>query len=142
MKSQKLYMRASFTIEAVVVLPITMLAIAALICITLLLHDHTILTANCAESVLRNANRNEADGTVVLGKMVSIDGASVELQTENDAVTATGSGNIRVRSYLLGQMIGSNAIQTNTEIKAGHLDARKELLRYKLLAEGIELLKE
>ena len=142
MKNRKY--KGSFTLEAAVVVPITMALIAGLVIFTLSVHDGVILNTVSTAIIMENASRFSKEPENIQGKIMGMlskrlivtRNIAVEVTGGEDDCTATCSGSFQIASGFVRNMTGTEITDLQSRINISYLNGRKTLLKYKAVCDG------
>lgn len=122
--------RGSFTIEAAVIVPLTLFIICSAILISLDLHDSAILKSEAISKIFESLDGTEENEAALLSvettlseRLITNDTVSVSLNETDNNVTLTCNA--------------ASDGETVT-VNISNLDARAVLLKYKALNDGVE----
>lgn len=146
MKKKRL--KASFTIEAAVVVPITMVLIAALIMVSFALHDRVLLSTAVFYEVMDHAKGFQEDPeesaaqvrALLQKRLIAAKQPEVSVREGAEGKEAEATGMIPLPSGLIGTMTGSSFQEVRTHIRISNLDGRKVLTEYKTICDGLSAL--
>lgn len=138
-------LKGQFTIEASVIVPITLLIVAAVLTIVFALHDRIIFTTVTIYEVMAHAQDDPEDPDLVcaaaaemLGKrLVTAEGTEVSLETSEDAMTLSAGGDVPIALGSVRALVGAETERIDTRIKVSNLKGRETLIRYKTICDGI-----
>ncbi len=138
-------LKASATIEAAVIVPFTLLIIAAVISLVLVLHDRIIFPTAGIYEVMEEAGGEkdpegirEAVSEVLNNRLVTAKEASVTAVETEDEISVEAEGDIRIPLWFVRSLVGEENSHIHTRIDVSNLDARKTLIRYKTICDGID----
>ena len=142
MKNRKY--KGSFTLEAAVVVPITMALIAGLVIFTLSVHDGVILNTVSTAIIMENASRFSKEPENIQGKIMDMlskrlivtRNIAVEVTGGEDDCTATCSGSFQIASGFIRNMTGTEITDLQSRINISYLNGRKTLLKYKAVCDS------
>ena len=142
MKNRKY--KGSFTLEAAVVVPITMALIAGLVIFTLSVHDGVILNTVSTAIIMENASRFSKEPENIQGKIMGMlskrlivtRNIAVEVTGGEDDCTATCSGSFQIASGFIRNMTGTEITDLQSLINISYLNVRKTLLKYKAVCDS------
>lgn len=141
-------LKASFTIEAAVIVPLTMFIIVTFMYMTFYLHDLCVLGSAGKSFIMENAadlteGQEEAlaseaeeyiDGRLIIAESVSV---NVE---EDEGLSLSGEADFDVPFGFAADLLGFSLSEINTSLNISNLDARGTLLKYKAVSDGIDIL--
>ena len=141
-------LKASFSIEAAVIVPITLLIVASVLTIVFVLHDRIIFTTVTAYETMEHAQDEADDSELIrssaeemLGKrLVTADGAQVFLESSEDSVTLSAGGEVPILLGSVRMLVGAENERIDTRIRISNLKGRETLIRYKTICDGISAL--
>lgn len=132
-------LKAVYTIEAAVVVPIIMVIVALLVEFGLYLHD-CVLAETVGPAIVLEAAGEESDGQIseMLNKRLAGAGnVAVNIESSEDIVIdVSAEFNWPFRAIAGGES------EIKTQVNISNLDGRKKLLGYKILCDGIGKLTE
>ncbi|MCF0142180.1 MAG: pilus assembly protein [Parasporobacterium sp.] len=145
---RKDFVQASFTIEAAVIVPLSLIIVMTVILLCFFIHDRVMLTAGMAEAVFTEASAEEPDldnmiesaGSLITTKQIMASG------TETNGSESLGSYTLEAESafdwrFSLVRELFDNALGgMDAEVKISNLDGRDILLRYRLIRDGLDLI--
>ena len=139
--------KGSFTVEAAVIVPISMGIIVTLICFGLYLHDAVIIETVGPAAVLEAAGRYSSTEQSVKSevqemlekRLSSARGFSVDIKGEEDVRITIEAGFDRPLKGLISSP-GLSGIKT--DINLSNLNGRKQVLKYKMIKDGVKSLTE
>ena len=143
------FLKASFTIEAAVVLPIVMVAMVSVVFLTIYLYDCVSLTAVGSYAVLEQAgneqSENLTDGCAALlnQRLLAASDVFVSVSGDDRNAAAEMSANFQLPLGMIRQLFSEEIQQMQKKISLSNLNGRKTLLLYKAICEGtVNLLQE
>lgn len=129
-------LKASFTIEAAVIIPLSMMVMVWIFFLAFYLHDRVIINCSGTDIILENIKESvnsEDMETVVKDRMIIANDVSVRTEEDgNDSVSIEGT-------FRLPDMIAGSGI-SGSNISMSALSPRSEILKYKAVADGVTLL--
>ncbi len=148
MKTKKL--KASFTIEAAIIVPLVMVIIVGMIFVAFLAHDMVMMDALNAYVLVENADKysdNEdlikedlqnrlSDGLIITKNI------DVETKKRFDGIVVKSCGNFSLPFSTLSELFGTKTINESSQITISNLDGRGALLKNKAIADGIKKIGE
>ena len=138
--------KGSFTLEAAIIMPVTMAVIAALLLFAISVHDGVVMNTVSTAAILENAGSFTNDpenipGTIrdMLSKRLIIaKNIAVDVDEEQDQYMAICSGSFQIASGFLRMFTGEEMTNIRTNVSISNLDGRKTLLKYKTICDGLE----
>ena len=143
-------LKGSFTIEAAVVVPITMVIMVALVFLGFLTYDKASITAVCDYALMEAAGNTGNNTTKVQNAIFELLNSRL-LAVSDIKVSAGGNtGNAYVSSaasfdiplYMVKELIGGEAGLLSCNMDISNLDGRKVLILYKMILDGVSILTE
>ena len=140
MKKRKL--KAAFTLEAAVVVPIAMVIIVSMLFIAFFIHDCVVMNTVSSYMIMENATRYseqpEALSDEILQllsrRMIIAKNISAEVTGEEDQLSVKGSSDFYMPIPMVQELTDiSNA---TTSLRISNLNGRKTLLKYKAICDG------
>lgn len=136
---------AFFTIEAGVVIPIIFVLLVCVISLTFYVHDAIAVQTACMETAVKNAEavkKEEQSGIGELSqeldaRMLLMRNAKVVLETEKNSLTVQADAASQYPSAMVRDLLTQSANGAAYKVCLDHLDARKEILGYKALSDGL-----
>lgn len=137
--------KGSFTLEAAVVVPITMALIAGLLIFTLSVHDGVILNTVSTAIIMENASRFSKEPENIRGKIMDMlskrllvtRNIAVEVTGGEDDCTAISSGSFQISSGFIRNLTGTEITELHSQINISYLNGRKTLLKYQAVCDGM-----
>ena len=137
--------KGSFTLEAAVVVPITMALIAGLLIFTLSVHDGVILKTVSTAIIMENASRFSKEPENIQGKILDMlskrlivtRNIAVDVTGGEDDCTATCRGSLQIASGFIRNLTGTDITDLHSCINISYLNGRKTLLKYKAICDGV-----
>lgn len=129
-------LKASFTIEASVIIPLTMVIMVWIFFLAFYLHDRVIIGCSGSEFILENIKDGvDADEvkSAVEERIIIADDIYVDTDDEEkNSVSTSGTFN-------LPDMISDNGV-AGSSVSLSALSPRSEVLKYKAIADGAQIL--
>ena len=146
MKRRKV--KAAFTIEAAVIVPIVMVIITALLFFTIYVHDNVIMGTVGTFTIMEEAGKENVDAgdmrreveDMLSKRMIITKNISVDAQGKEDDFSICISGDYIVPLRVVRKVLGENLNQEKSKINISNLNGRKTLLKYKAIKDGISKL--
>lgn len=143
MKSKKY--KGSFTLEAAVVVPITMALIAGLLIFTLSVHDGVIMNTVSTAIIMENASRFSKEPENIQGKIMEMlskrlivtRNIAVDVTGGEDDCTATCSWSFQIASGFIRKLTGTKITDLHSQINISYLNGRKTLLKYQAICDNV-----
>ena len=140
-------LRGSFTVEAAVIVPLTMFIVVTFIYMAFYLHDRVIMSCIGADYILENAadysgslaDIEENTEEMLKSRLIIADKISVSV-SEDDGAALSSSAKIAMPFSFITDIMGSSAEDIESTVNISMLDGRKALLKYQAIADGAELL--
>lgn len=141
-------LKASFTIEAAVIVPLTMFIIVTFMYMTFYLHDLCVLGSAGISFIMDNAAgfaegqektlASEAE-EYINERLIIADSVSVDMEEDDDGLFLSGGADFDVPFGFAGDLLGFSLSEMNTSVNISNLDARGTLLKYKAISDGIDI---
>ena len=143
MKRKRL--KASFTIEATVIVPITLVLTAALMITAFALHDRVILSTVSISEVMESADsagkepeQIRAAVSEVLGqRLLTAKEVFVNAEADDESVSLQSGGTVDGALSSVRDLLGEESSHLESRIDISNLQARKILVKYKTICDGI-----
>ena len=148
MNLRKKTLKASFTIEASVIVPLTLVLIAAVMTLVFALHDRVIFSTVSIYEVMERAG-NSADGSepvvsavseMLEKRLITVKNVSVSAETEEDELSVITGGTVQAPLGIVRELLGEESGQIQETINISNLNARKILVKYKTICDGLSAL--
>ena len=143
-------LKASFTIEAAVIVPIVMVVIVGIIFIAFMVHDMVTMDALNTYTLIENAGKYNDNTEIVSadlqnklssGLIITKD-INVESKKRTDGIIVRSCGNFSLPFSALSDLLGTKQINESSEITLTNLDGRGTLLKSKAVINGIKKIGE
>ena len=139
---------ASFTIEASVLVPMSLLLVAAVMVVLFFLHDRVLVSTVSTYEVMEHADRyKEEPGAVSEGisqmlekRLIAAKGTDVTGEEIAGGFQVTAGAEVEIPLAVLKGMIGSESEEIHTVINVSNLNARETLVKYKTICDGLSYL--
>jgi len=136
----------SFTIEATVVIPITMLLLVTMIFTAFYVHNAVTVTAVSCAALLENAadlddNRESFCGSlegILMQRLIGETQVSAAVSGGEDKRSAEVSAAFRIPLAMIDDLTQERTGSLSFRSDVSHLDGRKKLLLYKAICDGAE----
>lgn len=140
-------LRGSFTVEAAVIVPLTMFIVVTFIYMAFYLHDKVVMSCTGADYILENAADYSGSLTdiednteeMLESRLIIADSICVSV-SEDDGVTLSSSAQVAMPFSFITDIMGSSVKEAESTVNISMLDGRRTLLKYKAIADGIDLL--
>ena len=140
-------LRGSFTVEAAVIVPLTMFIVVTFIYMAFYLHDKVVMSCTGADYILENAadysgsltDIEENTEEMLESRLIIADSISVSV-SEDDGVTLGSSAQVAMPFSFITDIMGYSVKEAESTVNISMLDGRRTLLKYKAIADGIDLL--
>ena len=136
-------LQGSFTIEAAVVVPMTMLIFLAVIFLTFFVHDQVTLTAAVQYGVLVQAERSLMGTAPASGmeagiesRILAASAVSCPVNGNADHCEGEGTAAFHIPLLMISQLTSGALRQLHAEAEGNAFDGRKKLLLYKSICDG------
>lgn len=144
MKTKKL--KASFTIEAAVIVPLIMIIIVGMIFIAFLIHDTVTMDALNTYALIENADKYNDNTEIIKSDLqdwlssglVITKNINVESTKRIDGLVVKSCGDFSLPFTALSELFGKKQINESSEITITNLDGRSSLLKNKAVVDGIK----
>lgn len=141
-KVKKRKMKAAFTLEAAVIVPIAMIIIVSMLFIAFLIHDCVVMNTVSSYIIMENADKypeqpetmRDAIMQMLSRQMILTKNIAVEVEGEEEMVTVKGSGDFLIPIPMVQDLTGIS--KASTKICISNLNGRKTLLKYKAIYDG------
>lgn len=143
-------LKASFTIEAGVVVPILMLIIVAMITIAFLLHDRVIMSTASTYEVMEHAGDFDAQEEVAIQnvrnvldrKLITAENIMVSGESKSEGIRMNASGEADIPLSDVSRLVGEGREKLSVSINVTNLRGRKALIRYKTYMDALSFVKD
>jgi len=143
MKKRKV--KAAFTIEAAVIVPILMVIITALLFFAIYIHDNVIMKTVGTFSVMEEAGKQEIDTEsmrsyieeMLYKRMIITKNISVDASGDEDNAKISIQGEYSVPLKVVREVLGEDLSTEKSSINISNLNGRKQLLKYKAIKDGL-----
>lgn len=143
-------LKASFTIEAGVVVPILMLIIVAMITIAFLLHDRVIMSTASTYEVMEHAGDFDAQEEAAIQnvrnvldrKLITAENIMVSGEAKSEGIRMNASGEADIPLSDVNRLVGEGREKLSVSINVTNLRGRKALIRYKTLMDALSFAKD
>lgn len=137
-------LKAGFTIEAAVIVPLALLLTASLMTVMFLLHDRVLFSTvsiyelmEHADSYQKDLTAAEEEVTQVLGKrLVTVRAPEVSGEETADGMQIDSRGEAEIPMYFVRDLLGDGSGELRTRVNISNLNGRKALIRYKTIVDG------
>lgn len=142
-------LKGSFTIEAAVIVPLTMFIVVTFIYMAFYLHDRVVMSCTGADFILENAmdykdsltGIEEDTEQMLKSRLIIAEDIQVSV-SENQGVVLKSSAKIGMPFSFITDIMGSSVSEAESTVNISVLDGRGTLLKYKAVADGAKLLTE
>ena len=139
----KIYADAGFTIEASVIVPLTLIIAVSVIFISFFFHDVISVKSVSSDLILQQAEAYKADTAgssdgdqeKLQGRLIIADNAGITIEKDKNGIKAVGSCSIIIPLAMVREITDIDNDGFSTSVTISHIDARKEILKYKALAD-------
>lgn len=143
-------LKASFTIEAGVVVPILMIIIVAMITIAFLLHDRLIMSTAGTYEVMEHAGDFDQQQEAALQnlqsvldrKLITADNVTVSGESRSEGIRMRASGEADIPLSDVSRLVGAGSEKISVSINITNLKGRKALIRYKTYMDALSFMKD
>ena len=137
-------LKASFTLEAAVIIPLVMALIAALLFFTLAVHDGVIMNTVSVAAIVENAGKFSNDPENIRSevqemlqkRLIAAKNIQVDVEETKDQYTAVSQGSFSIASGFIRYFTGEDLTSLNTRVCISNLNGRKTLLKYKTICDS------
>ena len=138
-------LKASFTIEAAVIVPISLIIICAAILVSMHVHDLVVIRAVSVSSIFEGyyassdiSDIKESAEETLSSRLITADDidVTVEADQENEYILTCESSSGSA-SGLFGSYISESLCSNTVSINISDLDGRDTLLKYRAAKEGL-----
>ena len=141
-------LRASFTIEASVIVSLTLVLTASVMVVLFFLHDRVLVNTVSTYEVMEHADRyKEEPGAVSEGisqmlekRLIAAKGTAVTGEEITGGFQVTAGAEVEIPLAVLRTLIGSDSEEIHTVINISNLNARETLVKYKTICDGLSYL--
>lgn len=141
-------LKASFTIEASVIVSLTLVLVAAVMIVLFFLHDRVLVSTVSTYEVMEHADRyKEEPGAVSEGisqmlekRLIAAKGTDVTGEEITGGFQVTAGAEVEIPLAVLKGLIGSESEQIRAVINVSNLNARETLVKYKTICDGLSYL--
>ena len=138
-------LKAGFTIEASVIVPVAMVLMAAVMMVSFALHDRVIMQTAAVFEIMDHAKGFEEEPEEAAAKteellakrLIAAKGTQVLVEKEKEDTKVSVNGSISFPGGFLWSVTGTSFEQPGTRIRISNLDGRKALIGYKTICDGI-----
>lgn len=149
-KFQKIFrknLKASFTIEASVIVPLALLLVASVITIVFMLHDRVLLSTVSSYEVIDHATEYKENPQAAVDEILAmlekrlVTAKNVQSLAEGkeDGMSVQASADIRVPLDIV-QMLTEAEGRIETTVNVSNLNRREQLVRYKTICDGLSVI--
>lgn len=138
-------LKAGFTIEASVIVPVAMVLTAAVMLISFALHDRVVMHTAAVFEIMDHAKGFEEEPEEAAAKteellakrLIAAKGTQVLVEEEKDNTKVSVNGSISFPGGFLWRVAGSSFERPEARVRISNLDGRKALIGYKTICDGI-----
>lgn len=142
------YLKASFTIEASVIVPLAMMMITVVVMVSFALHDRILLQTALVFEVMDHAKgfteepeEAASNAEALLEKRLTVaKDIKVLVEEEKDGTRTSAEGRIPIPGGLIRRISGSAFEKAEVQAMIANLDGRKALIEYKTICDGVSAL--
>ena len=148
-KILKKTVKASFTIEVAVIVPITLVIVLCVIFAALYIHDSVIVKAVNTDVSVENIGNEDADSDEIASEirqklensLLVADADEVDFQTDSksNGFKAITSGNLDAPVGMAAKILPDNMTEIEYELRTANVNARQTLNGYKAICDGIDM---
>ncbi len=128
------------------IVPITLILTAALMILAFSLHDRVILRAVSISEVMEYADRfdegpeqiREAVAKDLELRLIAAKEVAVNAETKEEEITLLSKGTVESPLGSIRELLGETSGQLESSISISNLQARKTLVKYKTICDGLE----
>ena len=140
-------LKASFTVEASVVIPITLFIMLALILLSFYIHDKTILVNASVSAILENANDDSDIGELkseaysrINAKTIGVNGTYVNVESNDGKYVLSAGSSFDWKNDFVRAFLDNSLGSAEAEVNISNLDGRRVLLEIKVLSDAARLI--
>ena len=149
---QKLYkkkLKASFTIEASILVPIALLLVASVMTVVFMLHDRVILSTVSSYEVIDHASQYKDDPQaaeegilqMLEKRLVTAKNIQTSSEGETDGMSVRTEAEIDVPLGKVQELTNAEG-RIETSVNVSNLNRREQLVRYKTICDGLSAITE
>lgn len=149
---QKLFkkkMKASFTIEASIIVPIALLLVASVMTVVFMLHDRVILSTVSSYEVIEHATQykdnpqaaEEGILQMLEKRLVTAKNIQTSSEGETDGMSVRTEAEIDVPLGKVQELTNAEG-RIETSVNVSNLNRREQLVRYKTICDGLSAITE
>ena len=141
-------LKGSFTIEAIIVVPLTMAIMVGIVFMAFLAYDKASMTAVCDYALMETAGNTgnntgkvqNAVSELLNSRMLAVSDINVSAGGNERNAFVASSATFDIPLLLIRKLIGSDAAKLNCSMDISNLDGRGTLLLYKSILDGVSSL--
>lgn len=149
---QKLFkkkLKASFTIEASIIVPIALLLVASVMTVVFMLHDRVILSTVSSYEVIEHATQykdnpqaaEEGILQMLEKRLVTAKNIQTSSEGETDGMSVRTEAEIDVPLGKVQELTNAEG-RIETSVNVSNLNRREQLVRYKTICDGLSAITE
>lgn len=149
---QKLFkkkLKASFTIEASILVPIALLLVASVMTVVFMLHDRVILSTVSSYEVIEHATQykdnpqaaEEGILQMLEKRLVTAKNIQTSSEGETDGMSVRTEAEIDVPLGKVQELTNAEG-RIETSVNVSNLNRREQLVRYKTICDGLSAITE
>lgn len=143
-RSGRSRLKASATIEAAVVIPITLVIITAVMTMVFVLHDRVILSTVSQYEAMEQAGESDSSQDIQAAvsemlqkRLITAHDPVVAASDEEDGLEIDTEGSIEIPMRIVRFLVGEENNQINSQLRISNLSGRKQLIKYKTICDGL-----
>lgn len=141
-------LKAGFTIEAAVIVPLAMVLMAAVMMVSFVLHDRSVMHTAALFEIMDHAKGFEEEpeeaaakvDALLAKRLIAAKNPQVLVEEDKEGTKAGVSGVISLPGGLFRMLLGSSFEKPAAEVRISNLDGRKVLVGYKTICDGFSVL--
>ena len=143
-------LKGSFTLEAAVVVPFTMVVMVALIFLAFLAYDKASMTAICDYALMETAGNagynmvqvQNAVSELLDLRLISVSDIAVTSGGNDDSAYVSSSAFFEIPLFLMKELLGDKAASLSCNMTVSNLNGRSALILYKVILDEVSVLTE
>lgn len=140
-------LKAGAVIEAAVIVPLTLIILAAVVTVVFVLHDRVILNTVSLYEVMEEAGEGadaqtlqDSVSEMLSRRLITAKDTGVSADPSEDGILVEAGGSIQIPLRIIRYLMGSGYDRIDTDVRVTNLNGRKQLIRYKTICDGLEAL--
>ena len=141
-------LKGSFTIEAAVVIPITMFIMLALILLSFYIHDKTLMVTAPVSAILENANDSsdisalqQEAASRINPQLIAAGSPQISVESNDNTCSLSCSAGFDWRNNFVRTYLNDSLGNLATRVNITNLDGRQVLLLEKVLSDAAQKIK-